>query len=355
MQMQPPEAKKKSKAPLIIGLSVGAAVIIAAILLTIFLFIPMLTKGAPGTAGLQSDTKNVYTATENLLFYTQAADMVIKTELDGQTADIGIKWDLGKDLKTSTIWVAVKGSGSFETGYLLKDDTFYVYTNAGSSGLSSYKADVEGGSFVDYLNEYTAEERGGGDVDYNKLVKDGRFDLDYFAQANLELSEFANEFSDGYSQDEYFGLSTILVDFMSTELEKEEARDKFMDNLEVNENGDEITYTSEVDLVGFIEALRDYADERSSDSDLADGADTLIEVCDEILDSAGSLSVNFDVSATINKGTLAALELSMSAGGEDIVISFEVANTDANGFSLDGDTTIEDIVDSAVSSGSSIF
>jgi len=285
-----------------------------------------------------------YEGTENLFYETSSGTMDIRAG-----ARFTVKWDLGSDLESSTLWGYSGG-----TGFVLKDGTIYYYESTGSGASADVKIlDRYEGVIGDLNDEFKSSY--GVSVDFNKIVKNGKFDRAYIEEINQKISAANPDTSSGYTPTD--GMDTdkiteILNDFLSVEVNKKQVQDKFMSNVVTSKSGGTTTYSATFDPVSFIRALSSYAYERGKDAGYADAADTIVEACDGA-DSLRDYVNTISVRISITKKILTGLEVSLDTSSGGVSMSMEV--TDINSTDLSKDEVLKNILDAPVSSSSSLF
>lgn len=326
--------KKGSKVPLII---VGIVVIL--------LIAGGVTAVATGVFTNLFNKKSavvaLYDGTENLLYGTSSGTMDINVG-----TSMTVKWQFGKDLASSTIWGYSGG-----TGFVYTNDTLYYYESSGSGSGADVSITDESTGVIADLNDSLMSAYGV-DVDFNKIVKNGKLDRTYIESINQEISDASPSLSSGYNPLDGMDTSKIteiLNDFLSNEVNKQAVQDKFMSGVTSSSSGGTTTYQGTIDPIAFFGALRDYASERGKDSGYSSAASTIMDLCD----STGYLSDylnDITVKISVKKNMLTGLVVTMGTSSGAISMSLDV--TDINATDLSNDATLQNILSAPVSSGS---
>ena len=330
---QPVAKKRTSKAPFII---IGAVLLV--------LIVGGVAVFASGILGNLFAPKSMmsalYQGTENLFYDTSSGTMELRISDGSIDAVATVKWDFGDDLKSSVIWV-----DAYNSGFVLKDDKVIIYQSTGS--VSDIKITGEYAGFVDLLNQ-TAGEMGVSDVDFNNIVKNGKLDRNYLEQLNQKLAK-------ADSGSEYLGLEArhseliteIINDFMNTEVNKSKVRDKFMSDSYTESSGGVTTYSANVNLKDFVNALGDYAYQRGRDAKYALAADEVVDACDSYISNGLGAELTLEdlsVVVTVKNNILTGLMLVFSTSSESFSITVDI--TGLNTTELDSDHRITNIINS---------
>ncbi|MCL1880319.1 MAG: zinc ribbon domain-containing protein [Actinomycetia bacterium] len=329
--------KKRSALPFIIG---GIAVLLVAAIVVVALVLPGLVKPKQQTA-LEAMSKG----TENLLFNTSSATV---------TAEMGTsltaKWELGKDLASSTIWGYV---GDY--GVVLRNNTLIVYqassASSSASGGSGIQVVAKQSGVIDYANVAINEEYNIG-IDLNKIVNNGKLDRAYIEQMSQKLSDAAGSdlssnpmYGLGVDSENADKLAKIISDFMTVEVNKQDVQDKFMSNASTKVNGSATDYQGTINPQAMIQALGDYAKSvGDKDSSYADAADQLRSYCVQATSSLQQSTLgNIDIGFTVDADILTKLKMSFTSEGVPIVCNVQI--TGINSTHLDGDSKLQQIMD----------
>jgi hypothetical protein len=343
---QPVQEKKRSKVPFII---IGAVILLALIAGGVVLALNLLGPKSMATA--------ISEGTENLIYNTSAAEVRIEVGVMGQSIGADVKWDLGDDLKSSTVWISYAAGMGGNGGLILKDDTLYTYESRGAASgasASGYSITSQSANAVDMMNR-GLQDTLGVDIDFNKMVKGGKFDRAYVDEINKKLAESDAESTlpiPGYSSIEAGKISEILTTFFTTEIKKTQVHEKFLGEVVTTKNGSTTTYETTIDAVDFIGALGDYATERGKNSEYTDAANTIVSVCDS---AGGVISGDLDVEVTMESNALSELDLSFSIPLGSLNLNLDVLETSATGFTLDGDKDLDAILSSEAGTSSLPF
>jgi hypothetical protein len=336
--VQPVQEKKRSKIPFII---IGAVILLALIVGGVVLALNLLGPKSMATA--------ISEGTENLIYNTSAAEVRIEVGALGQSISADVKWELGDDLKSSTVWVSDAAGMSGNGGVILKDDTLYTYESKGAAtgaSASGYSITSQSANAVDMMNK-GLRDTSGIDIDFNKMVKGGKFDKAYAEEMNKKLAESDTESTlpiPGYSSIETGKISEILTTFFTTEIKKIQVHEKFLGEVVTTKSGSSTTYETTIDVIDFIGALGDYATERGKNSEYTDAANTIVSACDSV--QGLGMSGDLDVEVTTEGNMLSELDLSFNIPMGSLNLNLDVLETSATGFTLKGDKDLDAILSS---------
>ncbi len=332
--------KKRSKLPfIIIGAVVVLALIGAAIAIALNFFAP------------KSMFDTVSQSTENLVYNNGSADMEIEVNAAGQSVDMSLKWDLGSDLKSSTIWVDYAASGS-QAGIIIKDDKASLYAANPMASNSSYMIISEQSGIVELANQALKEEYNV-DVDINGIVKNGKFDKAYAEDLGNKLNEaLAEETLGSYSgvATEADKITEILVDFMSKELTKKDVQDKFMSEVVTQNSGSTTTYETSIDIVDLFRVLGEYAKQRGATEGYSEAAGNIEDICAQV--EGLGIGGDVELKITTQGDLLSEMDVSLAVAGQRFAFNLSVLGTESSGFSLDNNTELENILNSESLGGS---
>lgn len=280
----------------------------------------------PGLFKKESAVEALYVGTENLLYETSSATIEVSAG-----ATFSFQWEYGNDLRSSTFWGQSGGSG-----FVLKDDTLFVYSSSSSSDTGS-EITLKVEDVVNTMNTALFQEYGV-DVDLNRIVQNGRMDRAYLEELNRILSD-ANPSA---NTDDPFGFAPgsidserateIINDFMTKEVDKEAVQNRFLSNVETNDNGGVTTHKGEFDLAGFIAALDDYAVERAKDSAYFDAANAIETFCAQARVLETYLT-SLEYSISVKGGLLTALKVTIDTQGVAFSAMIEVRDVNATNLS----------------------
>ena len=326
-------AKKRSRVPVIvIGIVIVLLIVGGATAFATGLFSNLFNQKTASAA--------VYEGTENLFYEASSATLEVKAGVV-----LTLKWELGKDLKSSTFWGYSGGMG-----FLYKDDTVYVYQSVGSGSRATIELYTKESGLIKQLND-SFKDSFGVDVDFNKIVKNGKIDRDYLDDINQKISNANPEYSYGLPEElNSEKLSEILGDFLSSEVNKEKVQNLFMPDVKSTKNGTETTYEGTIDLMAFFGALSDYAVERGKDPAYKDAAELIVEACDDVFDSGVFDEFN-DIAfkVTVTGKTLSSIGLTINSTQGTLSIDIVISNL--NKTDLSNDPTIKEIMDAPEYSG----
>jgi hypothetical protein len=276
-----------------------------------------------------------------------------------QSNKIVIKWQLGKDLKSSSFWIVPASEG----GFIFQNDSVYTYEN--NSG--KYSTNKESG-LVNEANN-SIKEMYGIETDINNIVKDGKINQDYLEELNELLSKaqinkdvFGEEFGgNGYSPDiippellnaDYQEISVIVNDFLEKESVKEEVYNKFLTDVEASRDGSSSTQSFKFTVNAFIEALGDYAQSvGDSGANKPEAAKQIVSACDSAKAMLGYINLEpLEISFTSDAGVLTKLTLGIQSksiymSDSSINIAVEVGEVDKT--DLANDEELKKIIESS--------
>jgi hypothetical protein len=236
-------------------------------------------------------------------------------------------------------------------GFVFSDDTLYLYESDTSSSSTVISDKTSG--IIDAMNEAFSEEYDTS-IDLNKIVKDGKFDRAYFDELNRIISEADTDSSDldafGLEGDDIDSvrMTEIIDAFMAVEVNKEEVYEQFMSGIEKENRGGVTTHRATIDPMAFFDTLKDYALERGKDTDYANAADELAELCDSVY-LLGSYIEDFSIEISVEKNILVGLGLLVNMPSGAVSVNAEV--TDINATDLDNDTKLQSILASPLDEG----
>ncbi len=274
----------------------------------------------------------------NLMYEASSATV----ELDAGVS-FTLKWDYGSDLRSSTIWGYTGG-----TGFVLENDTLYLYQSSGSS--TEIIASQSG--ITDLLNDSFSNEYGI-DTDLNLIVQNGRMNRGYIEELSRQLSDVnpSGNASDTFGFDpgsiDAERATEIINDFMTKEVDDQAVQDRFLKNTETRDNGGETIYEGSFDLVAFFTALSDYAAERGRDSSYANAADAIEDACSQVYVLDDYLS-SLDFSISVRGNMLSGVEVDLGMQGTALSVQLEIS--DVNATDLASDSRLQDILASPDSS-----
>ncbi|MDR2714832.1 MAG: zinc ribbon domain-containing protein, partial [Coriobacteriales bacterium] len=317
---QPP--KKKSKVvPIVIIAAVLLALIGGGVALALNLFSNMEEKTALAA---------LYTGTENLLFEASSATVEARAGVNAT-----VKWDLGKDLKSSTFWGYSGGMG-----FLLKDDTLIVYEGSSSGGGIEVVTKESGivSTINDELNRtYNTK------LDFNNAVSNGKLNRKFFEELSAEVDKAAGEMSADIDSER---ITEIVTDFMTKELNKKVVHDKVVLDASSSKNGSTTTHKGRLAPFSLLDELYNYAEDRGKDSRYQDAAKTITDALDSVRSMSSYMgSYLDDVSYEISIANKFLTGLGVTLNTPSGAVSADISINDINATDLSNESLIQEILD----------
>jgi len=322
-------AKKKSKLPLII-------VILVVVLLVGGAITAFATGLISNLFGSKTALSALYEGSENLFYETSSGTAEIRISGESLT----LKWEWGSDLKSSTIW----GYYSYG-GFVYKDDTFLVYETTGYGSSAKTEIITSGSNFIRELNK-AFKEAYGVDVDFNKIVKNGKLDRAYLDDINRKISNANPNIYYGADLDTD-KVTEILNDFMTKEITKKEVHDKIMTDVKTSTKDGVTTYEGTFDIIAYFKALSAYAKEYAKDPKYKNAAELISELYDDLLwelDYITDGNFKYKVKFFVSKKILTGISMTVDVGYQSVTM--DIIITDINKTNLSKDAELEKILKS---------
>ena len=326
----PTPAKKKSKAPLII-------IAIVVVLLVAGAITAFATGMLSNLFGSKTALSAFYEGTENLFYDTSSGTMELSIQ-DLPNETMTLKWEWGSDLKSSTIW----GYYSYG-GFIYKDDTFTFYEITGYGSSAKTEIVSSGSNFIRELNKAFKSEFGV-DIDFNKIVKNGKIDRAYLDDISKKISNANPYYGTDLDADK---VTEIINDFMTKEITKKDVHDKIMTDVITTTNGGVTTYEGTFDILAYFKALSVYAKGYGKDPMYKNAAELISEMYDDLLwelDYMTGGNFKYKIKFFVSKNVLTGISMTIDIGYQSVTMHITI--TDINKTNLSKDAELEKILKS---------
>ncbi|MCL1891485.1 MAG: zinc ribbon domain-containing protein [Coriobacteriia bacterium] len=313
--------KKSKKLPIIIAAVLALALVGGGVAYALNTFGNLSEKTALGA---------LYFGTENLLFEASSATVEARAGVNAT-----VKWDLGKDLKSSTFWGYSGGMG-----FLLKDDTLIVYEGSSSGGGIEVVSKESGivGTLNDQLNSELDTK-----LDFNNVVSNGKLNRKFFEDLSAEVDKTAANMDTDVDSER---MAEIVTDFMTNEINKKDVHDKVVLDATSSKSGSTTTHKGRLAPFSLLDELYNYAEQRGKDSRYQEAAKTITDALDSVRSMSSYMGsylddVSYEISVTDKFLSGLGVTLNTPSGA----VSADISISDINATNLSNESLIQEILD----------